>query len=97
MPPRALLMSGSGLLLGRAHFWVHRLDTATMSVNVCVSCFTKGRDSIDEQNWPHPSLAATLGTFGPSLDEAFRREGITPHLGSTIALTLFTGAWLSWP
>lgn len=41
-----------------------------------------------------PSLAAALGResrSGPSPTEALRREDPTPHLGSTIELTLFVG------
>lgn len=95
--PRVLLMSGPGLMLGRVHIWVHRPDAATTYVDISMASDSpKSKRMGIYRIIPAHLLDATLGRVSPSLTEAIRREGPTPHLGSTIVLILFTGAWLSW-
>lgn len=93
--PRAMGMSGPGLLLGPG--LGSGSDVFTVSVNICTShCQERQRGygctelvplltgCNTGENWSYLSLA-----------EALRKEGPTSHLGSTIELILFTGAWES--
>lgn len=60
---------------------------------------TEGREDRAVQSWPRPSLTATLGRIGPAPHQLHHLVEwiLLSHLGSTIELTLFVGAWVSWP
>lgn len=60
---------------------------------------TKGQEERAVQNWPCSLTDYTTRKNWSCLSpaEALGKEGPTPHLCSTIELTLFAGAWISGP